>query len=65
MGRYAWVGARIAALPRRGAGARAGYLIVKMGAMPRQARSHVVFVGGIWGGMRHVCRKRVDGESSE
>ena len=50
MGRYAWVGARIAALPRRGAGARAGYLIVKIRAVPRQSRPRDVFIGGVWGG---------------
>ena len=51
---------RVEALERRRV-----YLIVKIRAVPRQARPHVVFVGGTWGGMRHVCRKRVDGESSE
>ena len=51
---------RVGALERR-----TGYLVVKIRAVPRQARPHIVFVGGIWGGMRHVCRKRVDGESSE
>ena len=36
---------RVGALERRRV-----YLIVKIRAVPRQARPHVVFVGGTWGG---------------